>query len=314
MTQTEKQKTVTALREYVERYPSQNKAAASLGVASSTVGAMLKGNHELISEEMWRNIAKRVGATPGSQGWRIVETTAFTEIQAALGDAQAYGNVRWVTGDAGCGKTTAARCYAAEHPEVFTVLCDEDMRKSDFVREIARQVGLKTGGMRLREMLEGTTGYLMQLEAPLLIFDEGDKLNDNVFHYFINIYNRLEGRCGIVFLSTGYIERRLERGVAAGKKGYAEIYSRIGRKYFTLEPTGAADVTAVCNANGLSGAGDVSAVVRESADSDYDLRVVRREIHRRKRMNAARREERGERGEREERLREEREEIAGSGI
>lgn len=59
--------------------------------------------------------------------------------------------------------------------------------------------------MRLREMLEGATDYLMQLESPLLIFDEGDKLNDNVIHYFINIYNRMEGCCGIAFLSTGYI-------------------------------------------------------------------------------------------------------------
>ncbi len=73
--------------------------------------------------------------------------------------------------------------------------------------------------MRLREMLEGATDYLMQLESPLLIFDEGDKLNDNVIHYFINIYNRMEGCCGIAFLSTvSYIERRLERGVACGKK------------------------------------------------------------------------------------------------
>lgn len=287
MNESEKSKIAEALREYVGRYPSQNKAAASLEVASSTVGSILKGNYEIISDEMWRSIGAKVRPSALPAGWQIVETTAFSELQAVLADAQRYGNVRWVTGDAGCGKTTAAHYYAAEHREVFTVLCDEDMRKSDFVREIAREVGLKTTGMRLREMLEGTTDYLRQLDCPLLIFDEGDKLNDNVFHYFINIYNRLEGACGIVFLSTGYIERRLERGVAAGKKGYAEIYSRIGRKYYILEPTAPADVIAVCNANGLCGQKEVSAVIKESVDSDYDLRVVRREIHRRRRMAAA---------------------------
>lgn len=288
----DKKQIADALREYVERYPSQNKAAASLGVASSTVGAILKGNHELISDEMWRNVGNQVCAMSARRGWQIVETTAFAEIQAALADAQENSLVRWVVGDAGCGKTTAARWYAAEHPEVFTVLCDEDMRKSDFVREIARQVGLKTGGMRLREMLEGTTGYLMQLEAPLLIFDEGDKLNDNVFHYFINIYNRLEGHCGIVFLSTDYIERRLERGVACGKKGYAEIYSRIGRKYFTLERTYAVDVSAVCSANGISDDRTIRGILEETHRSNFDLRVVKREIHRRKRMKAVREEQR----------------------
>lgn len=285
MTQIERNRIAEALKLYVGRYPSQNKAAASLGVAASTVAAIIKGNHEVISEEMWRAIGAKVA--PSSTGWQIVETTSFREIQTALADAQDYGTVRWIVGDAGCGKTTGARCYEAEHGEVFTVLCDEDMRKSDFVREIARKVGLKTTGMRLREMLEGTTEYLRQLEAPLLIFDEGDKLNDNVFHYFINIYNRLEGHCGIVFLSTAYIERRLERGVAAGKKGYAEIHSRIGRKYYELEPTLPTDVIAVCQANGLTGRKEVTDVVSAAQESDYDLRVVRREVHRQKRMAAA---------------------------
>lgn len=292
MNKTEKERIADALRVYVSRYPSQNKAAASLtGVSAATVSAMLKGNHGVISEEMWRNVEKQVRPVSAPHGWQIVETTAYNEVQAVLMDAQLYGNVRWVVGDAGCGKTTAARSYEANHREVFSVLCDEDMRKSDFVREIARKVGIKTAGMRLREMLEATTDYLMQLNSPLLIFDEGDKLNDNVFHYFINIYNRLEGHCGIVFLSTGYIERRLERGVAAGKKGYAEIYSRIGRKYFALEPTGAEDVIAVCQANGLESQKAVNAVIKATNESDYDLRVVRREIHRQKRMAAAKSDE-----------------------
>ena len=288
MTQTEKQRITDALRTYVGRYPSQNKAAASLnGVSAATVSAILKGNHDMISDDMWRNIDKQVTPQGSQFGWRIVETTSFREIQTALGDAQDFGNVRWIVGDAGCGKSTGARCYAANNDNVFVVLCDEDMRKSDFVREIARKVGLKTAGMRLREMLEGATDYLMQLESPLLIFDEGDKLNDNVFHYFINIYNRLEGHCGIVFLSTDYIERRLERGVASGKKGYAEIHSRIGRKYFELEPTNAVDVAAVCQANGISGERELRGILDESQKSAFDLRVVRREIHRRKRMAAA---------------------------
>lgn len=288
MTQTEKQRITDALRTYVGRYPSQNKAAASLnGVSAATVSAILKGNHDLISDDMWRNVDKQVNPQGAQRGWQIVETTSFREIQTALGDAQDFGNVRWIVGDAGSGKSTGAAHYAAENSEVFVILCDEDMRKSDFVREIARKVGLKTAGLRLREMLEGTTDYLMQLEAPLLIFDEGDKLNDNVFHYFINIYNRLEGHCGIAFLSTGYIERRLERGVACGKKGYAEIYSRIGRKYYELEPTTAADVMAVCEANGLSGKRQISHVIEVAQESDFDMRVVRREIHRQKRIAAA---------------------------
>ena len=135
--------------------------------------------------------------------------------------------------------------------------------------------------MRLREMLEGATDYLMQLESPLLIFDEGDKLNDNVIHYFINIYNRMEGCCGIAFLSTGnYIERRLERGVACGKKVTRRSTRASAAAYYELEPTNHIDVEVVCEANGLTDKGQIAKVVAVARDSDYDMRVVRREIHR----------------------------------
>lgn len=272
------------MRDYVARYGSQNKAAASLkGVSAATLSAMLNGRTEVISDEMWRGVREQVSPA-SSKGWRVVETGAFQEITAALADAQEWRGVRWIVGEAGCGKTTAATAYAREHRDVFVVGCDEDMRKSDFVREIARRTGVRNTGLRIREMLETVIGRLTEMESPLLIFDEGDKLNDNVFHYFINIYNHLEGRCGIVFMSTSYIERRLERGVAGNRKGYSEIWSRIGRRFFELEPTGVADVAAVCRANGVTEKRELNEIVKATERHDYDLRSVRSAVHRVKMM------------------------------
>lgn len=288
MIQEERNKIIEALRGYVGRYPSQNKAAASLnGISAATLSAMLNGRHESISEDMWRNVASQVGVTLSAGGWQIVETNAFQEILVALDDAQRCKSVRWITGDAGCGKTTTAGVYEAGHREVFTILCDEDMRKGDFVREIARKVGFRSAGMRIRDILDTAIDRLMQMDSPLLIFDEGDKLNDNVFHYFINIYNRLEGKCGIVFMSTSYIRHRIERGVSGNRKGYNEIYSRIGRRFFELEPTSAVDVMAVCEANGLTDSRQVSRVIEATEKSDFDLRCVRGAIHREKKIAQA---------------------------
>ena len=262
MTKKEKDDIRLSLLEYVSRYPSQNRAAASLnGVSAPTVSSIINGKYDLISDDMWRNIAAQIAPTSKNRDWQIVETAPFQEIQIALSDAQEYKKVRWVVGDAGCGKTTGANYYARYNREVFVVLCDEDMRKSDFVREIARKVGFKSAGMRIRDILDTAIDMISKHDNPLLIFDEGDKLNDNVFHYFINIYNRLEGHCGIVFMSTSYIQNRIERGVNANKKGYNEIYSRIGRRFFELEPVGGQDVIAICRANGLE---EVAAIDRKS--------------------------------------------------
>lgn len=288
MTQQEKDRIVESLREYVGRYPSQNKAAASLkGISAGTLSVMLSGDHRSISDNMFRSVMEQIA--PGSRrgGWSIVETGTFQEIQAALADAQQYRNVRWIVGDAGCGKTTAADIYSRENREVFVILCDEDMRKSDFIREIARKVGLRGAGMRIRETLEACISQLCRMDSPLLVFDEGDKLNDNVFHYFINIYNHLEGKCGIVFMSTSHIEQRIERGVNANRKGYNEIYSRIGRGFFNLDPTTEVDVSAVCRANGIEDHRSLSRILEATRRSGFDLRCVKRAVHREKRVKEA---------------------------
>ena len=286
MNEKQKEAIREALRQYVAKYPSQNKAAASLdGTSAGTVSTILQGKWESVSDEMWKKIASQVGtAAPGS--WQTVETTAAKEMAYAMGDAQEWKNVTWVVGEAGCGKTTAAKLYEREHQGAYYVLCSEDMRRSDFIREVAKKIGLKTDGMTLREMLDAIIGQLIQTENAVLLFDEADKLTERVFHYFIDLYNRLEDKCGMVFFSTSYIKRRMSMGLRYDKKGYNEIHSRIGRKFFELEHTSANDVYAICVANGLTDRKGIAEVVKDAERYDFDLRRVKKGVHRVKRMGA----------------------------
>jgi DNA transposition AAA+ family ATPase len=274
-----------SLRSYCGRYPSQNKASGSLkGVSAGTVSTILNGKYENISDEMFRNIASQVGGSSAS-GWQIVETSAFQEINFAMQDAQRWRNVTWVVGDSGCGKTTTAGLYAKEHKDVFYVLCSEDMSKSEFIREIARTVGLRSEGHTLRELWDLIIGELIQMKSPLMVFDEADKLTDRVFHYFISFYNRLEDKCGIIFLSTDYIKRRMDLGLRHNKKGYNEIHSRIGRKFFELDGTTANDVYSICISNGLNDKSKINEVIKDAETCDFDLRRVKKSIHRIKRVS-----------------------------
>lgn len=271
-----------ALAGYVAKFPSQNKAASSLnGTSAGTISSILNGKWDNISDDMFRSIAAQIGTT--QTGWQIVETGAFQEINFALNDAQASKNVTWVVGEAGCGKTSTARAYTEEHREVFYILCSEDMKKGDFVREIARRVGIKTEGHNIRELWGLILDNVVQMDAPLLIFDEADKLTEPVFHYFISLYNKLEDKAGVVFLSTDYICKRFERGLHFQKPGYKELFSRIGRKFFELEPTTAHDVHAICRANGVTDPVMIDKIVMEAADYEFDLRRVKKTIHREKR-------------------------------
>ena len=285
MEQNQKQQIKEALAAYMAKYPSRNKAAQSLkGVSAPTISSIMNDNWVNISDDMWRNIAAQV-CTGVSGEWQIVATSAHQEMNYVLDDAQRWRNVTWVVGDAGCGKTTAARQYEAEHGEVFYILCSEDMRRGDFIRDIARRIGIRTDGYTLRDNLDAIIAALVQMQHPLLIFDEADKLSERVFHYFIDLYNRLEERCGIVFFSTAYIKRRIKMGLRYDKKGYNEIDSRIGRKFFELEPTGPNDVYAVCAANGVNDKAVISGIIREVEECDFDLRRVKKAIHKAKRIS-----------------------------
>ena len=93
-----------ALRAYVAKYPSQNKAAGSLKNTSvGTISCIVNGKYENISDKMFRDIAAQIGGGKNETGWQIVETSAYQEINFALDDAQRWRNVTWVVGEAGCG-------------------------------------------------------------------------------------------------------------------------------------------------------------------------------------------------------------------
>ena len=117
------------------------------------------------------------------------------------------------------------------------------------------------------------------------ILDEADKLTEPVFHYFISLYNKLEDKSGVIFMSTDYIKKRIERGLRYQKPGYKEFFSRMGRKYFELEETSATDVYSICMANGLQDKKKIDEVIRDAETCDFDLRRVKKAIHRAKRMS-----------------------------
>ena len=111
---------------------------------------------------------------------------------------------------------------------------------------------------------------------PLIILDEADKLSDQVMFFFITFYNKLEDYCGIVLMATDYLEKKVRRGLRLNKKGYKEIYSRIGRRFVAMPGLSATDISDVCRANGVEGLREIETVKK---DCEGDLRRVKRKCH-----------------------------------
>jgi DNA transposition AAA+ family ATPase len=275
MDKIKKEKITEKLRTYCERYESQNRAASSLkGVSSGTISQVLAGKTELISDEMWRNIASQIGFR--DDNWQPVETRDFRLMQRFCADAQENALVLAITGAAGSGKTFAVRHYQDTNKKVYALACSEFWNRKIFLQELLSAIGRDHTGLNVGEMMADAVRTLKITDRPLVILDEADKLTDQVLYFFITLYNQLEDECGMILLATNHLEKRLRRGLKLNKKGYSEIWSRVGRKCIELKGVGAADIVAVCDVNGINDKHMIDQVI---TDSEGDLRRVRRKVH-----------------------------------
>lgn len=283
MENNEKKQIKEELEAYCTRFDSQNKAAKSLkGVSSATVTQVLKENWELISDEMWRNIASQI--RPTTREWVAVQTDNYKLLTNLLEDAREYSNVFAVCGDAGTGKSFTIRRFAEENKRVHVLQCNEYWNRKMFMQELLTTMGKDHNGYTVGEMMSEVVQGLKKEERPLIVMDEADKLTDQVMYFFITLYNQLEEHCGIVMCATDHLEKRIRRGLKLNKKGYKEIYSRIGRKFVELEGVTTTDIVSICVNNGVDDRKAIREVVEES---EFDLRRVKRKIHAIKQRSAS---------------------------
>lgn len=279
MTQQDKIKIVEQLDLYIAQKGSQNKVSAEMkNVSAALLSQMRNHNWENISDEMWRKVSAFLGI--GTNEWKFAETNNAQLLTKLFSESQSFALVLAVTGNAGSGKTETAKKYESENKNVFRLSCNEYWDKKWFLRELLSKMGKETDGMTLPEMMFKAVTTLKATPKPKIILDEADKLTDTVLLFFITLYNELEGHCGITIMATQYLEKRIRRGIAMQKKGYREIYSRVGLRFIELDQTTFADIKAVCVANGLT---DEQAIRGIAKDADGDIRRVKRLVFANKR-------------------------------
>jgi DNA transposition AAA+ family ATPase len=271
MTQQQKNQIKELLEAYVKRAESQNKAAVQLGLSPALITQVLKNNWQQISDKMWLKIAAGVGIK--DIGWAVVNTTNSRILTTFLNDAQENSNVYGIVGEPGSSKSETSKQYVAVNNHAYRIECGEYWNRKMFLSEILTTMGIDNSGYNVGEMMHIIVKELKGKESPVLILDEADKLSDQVLYFFITLYNRLEGHCGIVLLATDHLQKRLAKGLRLNRKGYKEIYSRLGRKFIALKTPSSKDIAQICMANGIT---DVKAIQDITEDAEGDLRRVKR--------------------------------------
>ncbi len=276
ITQQQKKEIQWQLQKYIATFPSQKQAAASLADCSeATVINIYSGKWDAIGEKMWISIAKQLGI--GTRTSVPVETLDFNTLILYYSLAKEEGATFAMVGPAGSGKTFAGKWFAANHRgnNVYYLECAEYWNKKMFLGNLLQAMGRENTGASIGEMMEMIVRELRRQHQPLIILDEVDKLSDSVLSFFITLYNDLNNMCGFVWTSTNAIEKRMTRGRNINKRGYQELFSRIGSKFIALKGASPAEIREICEQNGITDPIQVGRIIN---DCEGDLRRVSRHL------------------------------------
>lgn len=262
-----------ALKEYVLRMGGQNAAANSLnGISSATISQVVNNNWEQISDPMWNKISKQIGFKLNKLN--VAETSVYKKLFGFFGDSKRNPNgIRAIVCNASLGKDTTINQWCIKEDNTYRVDCNRQMSVRILLRDMLKSMGKDSSGT-VPEMLDNIVKYIERLEEPQFIINEVDKLRDEVLELFIDLENKLHLKCSIIFIATPFLKKRIEIAVARNKRGFAELYSRLKKIFFDVTPTQrefAADVTAICKANGITGAETIAYML---ANTDNDFRVL----------------------------------------
>jgi DNA transposition AAA+ family ATPase len=256
---------------------SQNEGAIAAGTRGTTVSQVFNGKYPANDDAVYKLLGIWVDFK--QQNWNGVETNNFKKITHFLDFAQENSDTCAIIGLAGCGKTFAFKRYSQTRPNVYLLCCNEFWNRKLFLKELLSIMGKDASGFTVGEMMATAIEGILKSDNPLIILDEADKLSDQVLYFFITLYNTLEDQCGLVLAATHHLEKRIKKGLSLNRKGYSEIYSRIGRRFIECKNTRVTDIAAICMANGVADKAEIEQIANEC---EGDLRRVKRGIHKAK--------------------------------
>lgn len=279
ITEQQKKDITAKLRKFVGKYLSQKQAALAIDdISEALVIQILNNKWDHIHDRKWITLAKQIGVFGSKDAKVFVDTKVSRDIAKLLNVSRKYGSMVCITGRAGIGKSTSAQYYTNENiTDTFYVQCRTDWNIKTLFKRLLKAMRKDDVHGTLTFMIDEIVKEIKRIKAPLIIFDEIDKLLDKpgastVLRHMITLYNELNGHCGIAFTCTNSIEVFIKKGIDRKAIGFEEMYSRIGSGYLKLKSATDADIQMLCAAYGITDEEEVYTIINEVKDLNGDLR------------------------------------------
>lgn len=216
--------TINQLNDYMARTgASQTKVAKALGISPATLSYFLKGTYTGDTDTVCEKVKDFLATEAEREKLRmksgIVQTRTFKTIQTFCNLVLTHQICGMLTGEAGCGKTTALKEFAKVHPSVILIEADHGYTAKALFDELCAELGLDDRGS-LHEKLVRVVGKLKD-SGRLIIIDEAEHLP----YRALELVRRVHDKAGVGIAYCGM--PRLEKNVQGDRNHYAQINSRI---------------------------------------------------------------------------------------
>ncbi len=216
------------LDEFIEETGSQNKAAQIIGISSSAISKIRKGEYGGNVDAVFKKLADYFGVKAEAEltysEIDYAETYISSQIYDIIRICHVKGGLAIACGDAGIGKTKAIRKYAEDYSTNTVVITMNPCLTG--VKSLLSTIAVKIGADRSRSVSELWNAIAEKLsDGMVVIFDEAQHMtlkNIEILRSFSDYFNDMGQTLGIVFI--GNPETVYKMGVK--KAEFAQIANR----------------------------------------------------------------------------------------
>lgn len=223
------QRIIDRLEEFIKEHPSQNEAAAVLGISAQILTPLRKGTYKgtvdkyLNKLAAYFNIKDDLGST--YHEIEYAHTSISKKVYDTIRICHVKGGLAVYAGDAGIGKTKAAQKYVRDNPDSAVYIsvnpCLTSIKST--LKLLAGKLGAPTAST-LDELWSNIIGKLA--DGMVLIFDEAQHLpikTIETLRSFSDYFRDSGQTLGIIFIGNHETARRLGTNK---KADFAQIRNR----------------------------------------------------------------------------------------
>lgn len=232
-----KSKVIEALLDSRNNYDGSDAAFARKNGISAAVYSRLKNGERdrLLSDTQWLILGRNLGVVVNTRKWVMARTDVFSVIEEEILFCKEFSKGRICADDCGIGKTYSAKYLSRTLKNVFYVPCKDAKSKQQFIRLIARTIGIDDAG-RYSDVKNNLKYYLQILEKPLIILDDIGYVEYPAYMEVLELVDATEGICGWYQIGDDSLQEKIERGINHKKVGFRAMLSRFSKRFTRIIP------------------------------------------------------------------------------